>query len=151
MTVTIRAGSPHEPQAKTLLKQSQRHMRDLFSAEDNHYLSIDALCDEDVTFLVAEDAGEMVGCVAMKRMAGYGEVKSLFTAPRARGQGIAAMLVTRLEAVARDEGLPLLRLETGDLLHEAHRLYARQGFGLCEPFGSYAASPASIFMEKRLA
>ena len=151
MTVKIRTGSPREPQATALLESSQRLMRDLFTSEDNYFLSVDALCAQDVVFLVAEEEGRLLGCVAMKRMQGYGEIKSLFTLPAARGRGIAAALVTRLEGIARDDGFPLLRLETGDLLHEAHRLYARQGFDLCGPFGTYHESSASIFMEKQLA
>ncbi|SMC51365.1 putative acetyltransferase [Primorskyibacter flagellatus] len=151
MPFRIRAGSPHEPQATALLESSQRLMQDLFTAEENYYLSVEVLCAESVVFLVAEEDERILGCVAMRRMDGYGEIKSLFTLPEARGRGIAAGLVNRLEEIARESGYPLLRLETGDLLHEAHRLYARQGFDLCEPFGDYADTSASIFMEKQLA
>jgi putative acetyltransferase len=150
MTFKIRTGSPREPQATALLESSQRLMRDLFTSEDNYFLSVDALCADDVVFLVAEEDGCLLGCIAMRRMNGYGEVKSLFTLQKARGRGIAAALITELEGIARAEGVPLLRLETGDLLHEAHRVYARQGFDLCGPFGSYVESSASIFMEKHL-
>jgi putative acetyltransferase len=55
-----------------------------------------------------------------------------------------------LEARAREAGLPVLKLETGDTLHEAHRLYRRHGFTDCGPFGDYEEGPHSVFMEKRL-
>ena len=55
-----------------------------------------------------------------------------------------------LERRARASGLPLLRLETGDDLHAAHRLYARHGFTETGPFGNYEEGPHSVFMEKRL-
>jgi putative acetyltransferase len=55
-----------------------------------------------------------------------------------------------LEDTARKLALPLLRLETGTLLHAAHRLYARHGFVPSEPFGAYEQSPHSLFMEKPL-
>ena len=55
-----------------------------------------------------------------------------------------------LEAEARAQGLPLMRLETGDDLYPAHRLYERHGFLRCGPFGDYVDGPHSVFMEKRL-
>jgi putative acetyltransferase len=44
----------------------------------------------------------------------------------------------------------VLRLETGDDLYPAHRLYRRHGFVERGPFGDYAEGPHSVFMEKRL-
>ena len=92
----------------------------------------------------------MLGCGALAVQDGYGELKSMFTAPEARGKGVAARILDRLEEKARALGLPVIRLETGDLLHEALRLYARHGFVQRGPFGSYREDPASIFMEKTL-
>jgi putative acetyltransferase len=58
--------------------------------------------------------------------------------------------MARLEAEARGLGLGALKLETGDDLYPAHRLYRRHGFTDCGPFGDYAEGPHSVFMEKRL-
>jgi putative acetyltransferase len=81
---------------------------------------------------------------------GYGELKSVFVAEAARGRGAGALLLDRLEQAARDEALPLIRLETGDRLTAAHRLYARHGFAVRGPFGDYVENGSSVFMEKRL-
>ncbi|MBE0414556.1 GNAT family N-acetyltransferase, partial [Yoonia sp.] len=88
------------------------------------------------------------GALAVKD--GYGEIKSMFVSETARGQGIADALLRQIEDQARADGLPLLRLETGDALHAAQRLYARHGFTPCGPFGDYPAAKTSVFMEKPL-
>ena len=150
MSVSTRQASPREPGATALLQASHAYLSSLYPPEHNHYLSIDALCTPDITFFVAELAGQATGCAAIKRFDGYGEIKSMFVAPEARGSGTGAALMQALEDHARAQGLPVLRLETGDDLYPAHRLYARHGFTLCGPFGDYAPGPHSVFMEKRL-
>jgi putative acetyltransferase len=74
----------------------------------------------------------------------------MFVADAARGQGVGAALLAHLEEEARKRSLPILRLETGNTLYAAHRLYQRHGFALRGPFGDYTDSPASLFMEKPL-
>ena len=59
------------------------------------------------------------------------------------------MLIER-ETIAREKGLPFLRLETGIHNAEALALYRRAGFAECAPFGDYVLDPLSVFMEKRL-
>jgi len=150
MSVTIQRGDPRDPQATALLAQSHALMRSLFPSESNHFLSIDQLCVPEVTFLVAAEAGQTLGCCALKTFDGYGEIKSMFIDPDHRGKGIADDLLRAVEAEARAQNLPLIRLETGDLLHAAHRVYQRHGFKPRGPFGDYIDDPRSIFMEKRL-
>ena len=133
-----------------LLQASHRLMESLFPPEDNHYLSIDALCQPQIAFFVAEADGRGLGTIALAHEDGYGEVKSMFVDPAARGRGVARALLAHLEGAARAGGLPLLRLETGHLLESAIALYTAQGFVPCDPFGDYAANGSSVFMEKRL-
>ena len=76
--------------------------------------------------------------------------KSMFTLEAARGQGVGAALLRQLEDTAREHGLTSLKLETGDTLHAAHRLYERNGFTFCGPFGDYKDIPESLFMVKSL-
>ncbi|SFB07415.1 putative acetyltransferase [Poseidonocella pacifica] len=150
MHPVITLSDPREPQASALLRSSHNLMESLFPPEDNHFLSIEALCRPDILFVTARQSGQVLGCGALMIREGYGELKSMFTTPPARGRGIAAAVLNRLEDEARKQGMSAIRLETGDLLHEAHRLYARHGFQLCEPFGDYEENPSSIFMEKWL-
>jgi putative acetyltransferase len=146
----VRAASPREPGATALLMASHAYLQSLYPPEDNYFLSIDDLCAPHIAFFVAEDKGQTIGCGALAIMGDYAEVKSMFTAPAARGTGTGAALMTALEGEARARGLSWMRLETGDDLYPAHRLYERHGFTLCGPFGDYAEGPHSVFMEKRL-
>lgn len=125
-------------------------MESLFPPEDNHYLSVDALRVPEIRFFVAEDGEDVLGTIALARKEGYGEVKSMFVDPSARGRGVARALLRHVEGVAREMGVPVLRLETGSLLEAAIALYTAQGFRSCGAFGDYAVNGTSVFMEKLL-
>jgi len=148
--ITVEAGSPKEAQAAALLGQSHALMNALFPADACHFLDLDALCADNIRFFAARDGAEVLGTGALAIKDGYGEVKSMFTAPEGRGKGVAAAVLRMIEDTARDEGLTDLRLETGTGLDAAHRLYERFGFTPCGPFGGYTDSPYSLFYEKRL-
>lgn len=148
--IAIEAGDPFDPQTKALLEASHALMGSLFPAEANHYLSLDALTAEGVHFFQARRGEVIVGCGALAEKVGYGELKSMFVEEASRGQGIVDAVLRQLEDQARTLGLPMLRLETGSLLHAAHKVYARHGFTPCGPFGDYDAGEFSIFMEKTL-
>lgn len=150
MTMIIETGDPRDPQATALLQASHALMESLFPPEDNHFLSIDALCTPDIHFFIAREGDTLLGCAAIADRSDYGEIKSMFVAEAARGKGAADALMRQLEDHARSLGLSELKLETGNLLHAAHRLYERYGFSRCAPFGDYTANVSSIFMEKRL-
>lgn len=150
MSVIIETGDPREPQATALLNQSHTLMESLFPPEDNHFLDISELCQPGIAFFVALQGDKVLGTAALANKGGYGEVKSMFVSPDARGLGVGARLLDRLEAQAREMGLGAMKLETGSLLREAHRLYARGGFAECGPFGEYEANSSSLFMEKAL-
>lgn len=150
MSLTVEKGDPRDPGARALLEQSYALMESLFPPEDNFYLDIEALSAPHISFFVARMGGETLGTVALADKGDYGEVKSMFVAEAARGAGAGAALLARVEQEARARGLPVLRLETGNVLHAAQRLYARAGFTEREPFGDYPAANSSLFMEKRL-
>jgi putative acetyltransferase len=148
--ILVRRGDPREAGAMALLQASHHLMQSLFPPEDNHFLSVEALCLPEIAFYVAEDGGCVLGTIALARKDGYGEVKSMFVDPAARGRGVARALLAHLERDARAAGLPLLRLETGHLLEAAIALYSAQGFVTCKAFGDYAVNGSSVFMEKPL-
>ena len=119
-----------------------------------HALDADALRHPSITFLTAWDGARLLGCGALKSHGdGLGEVKSMHTAPMARRRGVGAALLSRIEAIARAEGLTRLALETGgqDGFAAGRALYARHGFAECEPFADYRPDPFSVFMAKPLA
>lgn len=148
--ITIAKADPHDPRASALLRASHALMQALFDPEENHFLSIDALAAADIAFFAAFDGDAMLGCGALADRGDYGEVKSMFVAPEARGNGVAAALIDRLEVEARARGHRSMKLETGDRLDAAIRSYARHGFAICGPFGDYEANTTSVFMQKPL-
>jgi len=149
--ITVRPGRPDSPEGTALLTASHAYLQSLYPPEDNYFLSIDELCAPHIRFFIAEQDGTPCGCAALAVMGDYGEVKSMFVDPTLRGSGTGAALMERLEAEARALGLAAMKLETGDDLYPAHRLYRRHGFTDCGPFGDYTEGPHSVFMEKRLA
>ena len=88
-------------------------------------------------FVVAWLDGAPAGCGALKiGDEGSGEVKRMWTAPTARGLGIARRVLRSLEAKAREVGLMRLRLETNRTLHEAQALYHGEGYREVAPFNA---------------
>lgn len=146
----VERADPRDPPVTALLEASHALMESLFPPEENHYLSIDALCVPDVHFFAAREGDAVLACGALKLQNTYGELKSMFTTEAARGKGAASAILSHIEHEARTLGLTHLKLETGDLLHPAHKLYAKHGFSACGPFGTYQANKSSLFMEKPL-
>ncbi|SLN59805.1 putative N-acetyltransferase YsnE [Roseovarius litorisediminis] len=148
--LVVEKADPHAAQATALLRASHALMDELFPADDIYALSIDDLCAPDIHFFVAREGDRVLGIGALAERIGYGEVKSMFTDPGARGKGVAAAILRQIEDQARAVGLPLLRLETGTLLAAAVKLYMRHGFTECARFGDYQQNETSYYMEKTL-
>ncbi|PIE10790.1 MAG: GNAT family N-acetyltransferase [Rhodobacterales bacterium] len=148
--IVIEPGNPKAPEIAALLRESQAMMEANFPSNENHYLTPDELSAPDIHFFAARKTGRIVGTGALAVRDGYGEIKSMFVAESARGMGVADALMRQLEDQARALQLPWLRLETGNSLNSALRLYARHGFEMCGPFGAYTDSATSLFLEKRL-
>ena len=148
--LVVERNDPKEPQATALLRASHALMQSLFPPEDNSFLSTEELCAPNVHFYVARRGVRVLGTGALAVKLGYGEIKSMFVDPSARGQGVADALLRALHDLARELGLGDIKLETGNSLHAAVRLYRRHGFTACGPFGDYIANDSSIFMTKPL-
>ncbi|WP_135504287.1 GNAT family N-acetyltransferase [Roseovarius aestuariivivens] len=146
----VEPADPAAPGSRTLLEQSHALMRDLFPPEDNYFLDINALRAPDIRFFAAREGDKTLGTGALALRPGYGEVKSMFTAPEARGKGVGRALLRQIEDEARALSLPVLRLETAARLEAAVRLYEGAGFAKCEIFGDYRPNETSLYMEKRL-
>ncbi len=114
-----------------------------------HALGIERLRAPDVTLWTLWEGDDLLGCGALKALAGdHGEIKSMRTQPHALRRGVAAALLEHIIAVARARGYRRLSLETGTGLafEPAHRLYARYGFAACPPFAGYRPGAFSRFM-----
>lgn len=105
--------------------------------------------------LVAEAGGEIIGCIAYRRIPPEGmcEMKRLFIPARHQRSGLGRRLCERIIALARADGLQFMRLETGDLFHEAVALYRKLGFRECPHYTAYpeVVQPHIVTMERALA
>jgi DNA-binding MarR family transcriptional regulator/GNAT superfamily N-acetyltransferase len=80
-------------------------------------------------FVVAWLDGEPVGCGGIKRLdATTGEIKRVWTARSARGQGVGRRIVQTLEALAQASGVTTVRLDTNKSLTEAQAMYRQSGY-----------------------
>ncbi|QPM91046.1 GNAT family N-acetyltransferase [Pseudooceanicola algae] len=148
--ITVTPAAATDPEAVRLLDASQALMKQLYKPEENNFLSHAALSRPDIRFFLARSGDEVLGCGALQIKSGYGEIKSFYTDEAARGRGVGSALLTRIEDEARANALPILRLETGDALAAACRLYEARGYARCGAFGDYADNGVSVFMEKTL-
>jgi GNAT superfamily N-acetyltransferase len=101
------------------------------------------------TFLVGTRDGEPVCCGGVKRLDERAcEIKRMYVAPDARGQGVARQLLGALEEAARTLGYEVARLDTGPDQPHARALYESAGY---VEIGNFNHSPvATYFGEKAL-
>jgi GNAT superfamily N-acetyltransferase len=85
--------------------------------------------------VVARLRGVAIGCGALKlHGTAPAELKRMWVDPTFRGLGVGRRLLERLEALARDNAVTVLHLETNHALAEAIELYRSTGFVEVAPF-----------------
>ena len=142
---------PDRPEAAELLRQSDAFAASLYPPEHRHMIDLPELLGGNVRFFVARRDGAALGCMALVRTgADKGELKRCFVTDAARGQGVGFKLLTVAEAAAREQGMRVIQLETGNLNQAALRLYRGNGFHERGPFGDYPDDGVSVYMEKTL-
>ena len=152
-TVTIAVEPPASVDARRCLKAYFCELAERFDGgyDPANDLSAPAedLAPPAGLFVVARLRGEPIGCGALKRIdANTGEIKRVWTAPTARGLGVARRMLHRLEAEAAAMGFAVLRLDTNKALTEAHALYLKEGYRDIERFNGNPY--AHRWFEKRL-
>jgi GNAT superfamily N-acetyltransferase len=80
--------------------------------------------------------------------AGVGEVKRMYTEPRARRRGVSRAILAYLETTAVGFGYRRLQLETGARQPEALALYDSTGWHRITPYGQYRGDEFSICFAK---
>nr|WP_255701379.1 GNAT family N-acetyltransferase [Afifella sp. H1R] len=114
-------------------------------------MTVAELSEPNIVFFVARERGKAVGCGALRVLSeDEGEVKRMYVAPGQQGRGLGRLILTAIEARARDMALATLLLETGDQQPAALNLYRSAGFAVRGPYLDYPDDGVSIFMEKRL-
>lgn len=152
MAVEIAVETPLQDDVRALVAELNAALLELTPPEHCYHLTVEQMADKDTTVFIARDNGRAIGCGALKRHdEATGEIKRMYTRPSHRGQKIGAEIVGRVEALARQEGLTRLVLETGDRHPAAWTVYERAGFTRCGPVLDYPDSEWSVFYEKSLA
>lgn len=105
----------------------------------------------DGAFLVAYLAGEPVGCGGWRSHgADTAELKRMYTAPAARGRGVARAVLAAVERSARDQGRKRVVLECGDKQPEAIAMYGSAGYERIPNFGFYKDSEGCVSFGRTL-
>jgi putative acetyltransferase len=156
--IAIRAGGLDDDRVVALLRTHVDLCRAVTPPGSSHALDLDGLRQRHVHFLSAWVGDTPVGTGAWKALppgpdgGAAGEIKSMFTAPDARGAGVARAVLAALVASARVAGIARLYLETGsfDYFAPARALYLADGFVECGPFPPYRPDPNSSFFTRAI-
>src|SRR5215471_1041028 len=132
-TIEVRVVSPNSGAAQQCLAAYFRELAARFEGGFNAGEG-DPAPEAEMTppngfFALARIDGQAVGCGGLRRIdERVGEIKRMWTAPEARGQGVARRVLHKLEALAREAGIETLRLDTNRVLIEAQAMYRRKGY-----------------------
>lgn len=151
MSVMIQAERPDTPDALQLIEELEGVLSPLYPSESRHGFSVEKLLREGVAFFVMRKDQQAAGCGGVKLFGtDFAEVKRMYVRPQYRGQGMARIMLDQLAQHSLENGVNLLRLETGIHQTEAIRLYERYGFQRISHFADYPDDPLSLFFEKRI-
>ncbi|MFQ6553585.1 GNAT family N-acetyltransferase [Aestuariibius insulae] len=147
---TVTRIDPLHPDALRLIDGSEAEQSALYPPHLRYAFSPQQLIDDDVRFYIACRGGAALACGGYGAYDSYAELKRIYVDPAHRGTGLADAIIAACEAEAAAEGLPLMRLETGEASPAALRIYTRLGYARRGPFGEYKENGSSVFMEKAL-
>lgn len=151
---TFHEGELARDDVRVLLAQHFAEMNAGSPPSACHVLDSESLADAAIRFVTLRDGGgQLLGCGALKRLADdYGEIKSMRTANTALRRGVGSAILAQLTDMARASGMKRISLETGNspTFAAANRLYRREGFKLCGPFGGYRPSAFTTFYTREL-
>jgi len=142
---------PRTPAVAALIAELDFYQTNLYPPASNHLLPISALLAPNIHVVGATVDGTLAGCGAIVDEREYAEIKRMFVAERFRRFGVGRRILAELEAIVRQAGISVARLESGIHQLEALGLYERAGYARRAEFGSYAPDPLSVFMEKAIA
>ena len=151
MPAMITAEQPDTPDAIRLIEELESELTGKYPSESRHGYSVEKLLKQNVAFFVTRLNGVAAGCGGVQLFGKeYGELKRMFVNPSFRGKGLAKLMLDHLASYAKENGVHLLRLETGIHQHNAIALYEDWGFKRISAFGEYEEDPLSMFYEKKI-
>lgn len=152
MSTIIHPQRPDTSEAIQLIDELEAYLSPMYPQESRHGYSVEKLIKQGVAFFVTHHENAVAGCGGVQLFGTeYAEVKRMYVRPAFRGLGLAKLMLDHLAAHALQNGVRVLRLETGIHQHEAIGLYESYGFQRRSPFGEYVDDPNSIYYEKLIA
>lgn len=92
-----------------------------------------------------------VACGAFKEYShDSAEIKRIFVKKENRQQGLAKLIISKLEELTKKQGYKYSILETGQKQHEAINLYKNIGYEIIENYAPYVGDSNSVCMKKTL-
>ena len=148
---TIEAVNPRDAAASALIAGLTEELARLYEEDGSgHFRPADVLGPRS-GFVIGILGGRPVACGGYRPLGpDVAEFKRMYVEPEYRGRGLARRILVDLEARARRDGYPVVRLETGTLQPEAIRLYESAGYRRIENYGHYHGDHRSICFEKSL-
>jgi len=138
------------PDFKYLVTLMDEDLRKRYGVAQSAYEGYNDVGDI-TTILVAYVDQEAVGCGCFRKFNDNTvEIKRMYVKPAYRGQGIAARILTDLEAWAQERGYSHSILETGKKQPEAIHLYEKSGYAITINYGPYTGLDNSVCMRKKL-
>ncbi len=137
------------PDARRLIEEVQEEYVVRYGGRDDTPISTDQFRLPLGAFFIGYAGAVPVASGAWRRrddVEVYGsrsaaEVKRMYVAAHARGQGWARRILAHLETTAREAGAEVMILETGTAQPEAMALYQSAGYEPIPSFGYYRDSP----------
>lgn len=139
MDVEIRPARYEDPDVQKLVAEALADLAQRYGggSGDDSPVQVDDFAPPRGRFFVACDGDGLVGCAGWRAHGEDAELKRMYTAPPARGRGVARRMLAAVEESARSAGLRRMILEMGDKQPEAIALYRSAGYERIEDFGFY--------------
>ena len=148
--MTIKRTTSDNPDFQKLVVALDKVLAILDGEDHEFYAQFNKTANMD-TVVVCYDGDHALGCGAFRPYdANTVEFKRMFTAPEARGQGIATLILEALEQWAVELKYTTAILETGHKQFEAIALYQKLGYTITPNYGQYTNVGNSVCMEKHL-
>lgn len=104
---------------------------------------------QDVVVIYQENVP--VACGAYKEYDIHSvEIKRMYVRKEHRRRGLAKLIISKLEELAKDKGYRYALLETGVKQHEAISLYKNIGYTVIDNYEPYVGNENSVCMKKAL-
>jgi GNAT superfamily N-acetyltransferase len=138
VTIRIRAASFDDAEVQKLASDALGDLSQRYGGSgDDTPVAAEEFVPPRGAFFVALDGHDLIGCAGWRAHGEDAELKRMYTAPAARGRGVARRLLAAIEESARANGHKRVILETGDRQPEAIALYESAGYQRIEDFGFY--------------